>query len=53
MIVVKREEEEGRATASGGSPRKRPRADGEGASNERRVLWCGSDGRGDGCAMGW
>ena len=59
MIVVVREEAREGAVASGeaeaggaeggGSPR-RKRARGGG---ERRILWAGSDGRGDGCAMGW
>lgn len=39
----------GGGAADGGSPRKRLRS----APAGRRVLWAGSDGRGDGCAMGW
>ena len=54
MIVVRREEEEAagaRAGKGGGSKKKRVRGGEE--QEGRRVLWCGSDGRGDGCAMGW
>ena len=64
MIVVVREEaREGGGGTSGdgdaggaegsssrGSSPRRKRARGGG---ERRILWAGSDGRGDGCAMGW
>jgi gamma-glutamyltranspeptidase/glutathione hydrolase len=51
MIVVVRDEkaaEEGVAAAA------TKRGGGEQPSAEaRRILWAGSDGRGDGCAMGW
>ena len=46
MIVVVREEE--RADKGAAS-----RTQGANAHKARRILWAGSDGRGDGCAMGW
>ena len=49
MIVITRpdEDEQGEPAA------KRARAGEGSSSNERLVFWAGSDGRGDGCAMGW
>ena len=55
MIVVQYAEDAPMASADGETPAevpsKRPRRGVVEAP--KRVLWAGSDGRGDGCAMGW